>query len=225
MQTFKQASVSPHSLHKEFLIQYRQTPLADTYSPSELVNGHQIRTKIDVLLPSPAHIAQAKQARSATRSQEQEFSNRVTPIYSVGSPCYALYCGPRREKDPRRVPAVVTKRFGTRSVSVRVVSRSGTWRRHIEQLRPRYVDQDDADPGDIPIQASEPAVSVQDVAPLLDNTPRMEMTQASTTPVPMAPSAKKARNPRLPTGDEYGPHNPRRSSRRPFSKNPEFSAL
>ena len=123
------------------------------------------------------------------------------------------------------MPAVVTKRFCTRSVSVCVVSRGGTWHRHIEQLRPRYVDQDDADPGDVPNQASEPAVSVQDAAPLLEDTPSMEMTQASTTPVPMAPPAKKVRNPRLPTGDEYGPHNPRRSSRRPFSKNPEFSAL
>ena len=230
VQTFKQAlcksSLPPRAALQEFLMQYRRTPLADTYFPSELLNGRQIRTKIDVLLPSPAHIAQGKQARSATRSQEQEFSNRVTPIYSVGSPCYALYCGPRREKDPRWVPAVVTKRFGTRSVSVRVVPRGGTWRRHIEQLRPRYVDQDDTDPGDMPIQASEPAVSVQDdAALLLEDTPSMEMTQVSTTPVPMAPPAKKARNPRLPTGDEYGPHNPRRSSRRPLSKNPEFSAL
>ena len=117
------------------------------------------------------------------------------------------------------MPAVVTKRFGTCSVSVRVVPRGGTWRRHIEQLRPRYVDQDDADPDDMPIQASEPAVSVQDdAALLLEDTPSMEMTQVSTTPVPMAPPAKKASNPRLPTGDEYGPNNPRRSSRRPLSK-------
>ena len=77
------------------------------------------------------------------------------------------------------MPAVVTKRFGTRSVSVRVVPRGGTWRRHIEQLRPRYLDQDDADPGAMPIQASEPAVSA----------PSMEMTQVPTTPVPMAPPA------------------------------------
>eukprot|EP00731_Ephydatia_muelleri_P006745 Em0003g993a len=134
--------------------------LADTYSPSELLNGRQMRTKIDVLLPSPPHIAQGKQAREATKSQEQELATRVTPIYSVGSPCYALYCGPRRDKDPRWVPAVVTKKFGTRSVSVRVVPRGGTWRRHIEQLRPRYVDQDDTDPGEMPIQASAPDLSV-----------------------------------------------------------------
>ena len=32
---------------------YRRTPLADTYSPSELLNGRQIWTLIDVLLPEP----------------------------------------------------------------------------------------------------------------------------------------------------------------------------
>ena len=226
VQTFKQAlsksSLPPRAALQEFLMQYRRTPLADTYSPSELLNGRQIRAKIDVLIPSPAHIAQGKQARAATKSQEQEVPNRVTPIYSVGSPCY---CGPRREKDPRWVPAVVTKRFSTRSVNVRVVPRGGTWRRHIEQLRPRYVDQDDADPCEMSIQAPEPAVSVQEEMPLLEEAPILEMAQTSTTPVPVATFAKKARNPRLPTGTEYGPHNPRRSSRRPLSKNTQFSAL
>ena len=64
-------SSSPHSPRaalQEFLMQYRRTPLADTYSPSELLNGRQIRTKIDVLLPSPAHLAQGKQVRAATKS-------------------------------------------------------------------------------------------------------------------------------------------------------------
>ena len=123
------------------------------------------------------------------------------------------------------MPTVVTKRFGTRSVNVRVVPRGGTWRRHIEQLRPRYVDQDEANPGEIPIQAPVLAVSVQYATSTLEDAPVMEMAQACTSPVQVAPQAKKARNPRLPTGNEYGPHNLRRSSRRPLSKNPEFSAL
>ena len=142
VQTFKQAltksSLPPRAALQEYLIQYRRTPRSEGYSPSELLNGRQIRTKIDVLLPSPAHAAQGKQAREATKSQAQEAPNRVAPIYSVGTPCYALYCGPRQEKDPRWVPAVVTKVFGSRSVSVRVFPRGATWRRHIEQLRPRY---------------------------------------------------------------------------------------
>ena len=41
-----------------FLMQYRRTPLYTGFSPSQLLNGRQLRTKIDALLPSPAHIAQ-----------------------------------------------------------------------------------------------------------------------------------------------------------------------
>ena len=97
------------------------TPLADTYSPSELKNGWQIWTTIYVIILSRVHIDQGKQTRAATKSQEPELPDRAPPIYSMGSPCYALYCGPRCEKDPRWVPAVVTKRFGTYSVNVCVV--------------------------------------------------------------------------------------------------------
>ena len=64
-----------------------------------------MRTRIDIILPSPAHTAKGKQAREATKSQAQEVTDRVAPIYSVGTPCYALYCGPRHEKDARWVPA------------------------------------------------------------------------------------------------------------------------
>ena len=47
-------------------------------------------------LVSPAYAGLGKQAKEATKSQAQEVPpERVTPIYSVGTPCYALYCGPR----------------------------------------------------------------------------------------------------------------------------------
>ena len=150
VQTFKQAlsksSLPPRAALQEFLMQYRRTPLAEGYSPSELLNGRQIRAKINTLLPSPAQMAQGRQAREVTKSQAQEDLERVTPI---GTPCYALYCGPRHKKDLRWVPAVVTKVFGSRSVNVRVIPRGGTWRRHIEQQRPRYGIEEEADPGEV----------------------------------------------------------------------------
>ena len=59
-------------------MQYRRTPLAEDYSPSELLNGRQIRARIDTLVPSPAHMAQGRQAREATKSQAQEDLERVT---------------------------------------------------------------------------------------------------------------------------------------------------
>ncbi|KAL5506233.1 hypothetical protein EMCRGX_G007832 [Ephydatia muelleri] len=162
-----------------------------------------------------------KQAQAATKSQECELPNKVAVTYNVGSPCYALYYGPRGEKDPRWVLAVVTKRFGTCSVNVRVFPRGGTWRRHVEQLRPRYVDQEDTDPGPVQIQTMEPVVSLQEATLLADGAPTPAMAQM---PVLVPPPVGKAQNPRLPTGNEYSTHNPRRSSRRPISRKPEVCA-
>eukprot|EP00731_Ephydatia_muelleri_P036521 Em0270g1a len=175
--------------------------------------GRQIRTKIDVVLPSPVHIAQGKQAQAATTSQECELPNKVVVTYNVGSPCYALYYGPRREKDTRWVLAVVTKRFGTCSVNVWVVPRGGTWRRHVEQLRPRYVDQEDTDPGPVQIQTMEPVVSLQEATLLADGAPTPAMAQM---PVLVPPPVRKAQT-------HVYPHNPRRSSRQPISRKPEHN--
>ena len=58
IQTFKQAlrksSLPPRKALLEFLLQFRRTPNSSGYSPSELLNSRQIRTKIDTLLPSHA---------------------------------------------------------------------------------------------------------------------------------------------------------------------------
>jgi len=193
IQTFKQAlkksTLPPRAALQEFLMQYRRTPLASGYSPSELLNGRQIRTKIDTLLPSPAHKAQGQQSREATKSQTIA---KLDHSFTVGTPCYALYCGPRRTKDPRWVPATVIKVFGSRSVNVKVHPRGPVWRRHIEQLQPRYGQEQDTE---IPEATIEPAVQPD-----------------STPPLPVSPP-KPRRNPRLPDGNEYGPHNPRRSQR------------
>lgn len=133
IQTFKQGLVKsllpPKTALQEFLMQYRRTPLSSGYSPSELLMGRLIRTRIDTLLPSPSHIAQGKQAREATKSKMNKNScpvEKVDFIIEVGTPCYALYYGPRRDKDPRWVPAVVTRVFGAWSVNVRVFPKSYT---------------------------------------------------------------------------------------------------
>ena len=152
IQTFKQAlrksGLPPRKALQEFLMQYRRTPNSTGYSPSELLNSRQIRTKIDTLLPSPAHTAQGKQAREASKSQEKEKVTRVVNIFKSGDPVYALYFGPRRDKEPRWVPAIVTKCKGTRTFNVRVFPRGPTWRRHLEHLQPRSVSEEDNEPGE-----------------------------------------------------------------------------
>ena len=62
--------------------------------------------------------------------------------------------------------------YGSRSVSVRVCPRGGTWRRHIEQLRPRYGVQEDADPGEVQVSSMEPVLVpplAEVVAPMSDS--------------------------------------------------------
>ncbi|KFD45736.1 hypothetical protein M513_13395 [Trichuris suis] len=181
-------------------MQYRRTPLEGGYSPGELLNGRQIRCKLDALLPSPAHVAQGKlasrMAKSCLRSRNPLVPKRVHS-YAVGTPCYAWYCGPKRDKEPRWVPALVTKVFGARSVQVRVAPRGPLWKRHIEQLRPRYGVEEDADPG-------------------LDTTHSRDMTTATLENSPAVatngkPAEDASHRPIMPRN--YGPDNPRRSKR------------
>ena len=98
---------------QEFLLQYRHTPLSSGYSPCELLHGRQIQSKLHGCpfspSPPPPHVAQGKQARDATKDQLQEKSHlisKVTFLYSVGAPCYALYYGLKHNKNTRWVPAV-----------------------------------------------------------------------------------------------------------------------
>ena len=202
-QSLKKSSRSPKAAVQEFLMQYRRTPLDSGYSPSELLNGRQIRTKLDALVPSPAHAAQGKQAREAAKSQSRERTKVVsvtTYCYTVGAPCYALYCGPRCNKEPRWIPAVVVKVYGSRSVNVRVLPRGPIWRRHIDQLRPRYGADQDTDPGES--SASLPTVEPADTLPFLKSEPDT---------APNASPSMKLKAMQLSPPAQYGPYHPRRS--------------
>ena len=207
IQTFKKSmtksTLPPRTALQQFLIQYRRTPLACGYSPSELLNGRQIRTAIDVLIPSPAHQVQGHQCQQTLKASQGRIKETANHQYKVGMPCYALYCGPRQDKDPRWVPAIVTKLFGTRSVTVRVYPKGPTWRRHVEQLRPRHFSAEDEEPGDIPITTS---LSTTAEAKTPQDTQLQEF-------IDEVAKKKRKRNPRMPIGDEYGRHRPRRSKR------------
>ena len=203
IQSFKQAlrksSLLPKEALQEFLMQYRRIPFASGLSPSELLNGRRIRTKIDTLVPSIPHLLQGRQSRQASKHSNAEDSEVVSKVehhYSLGDPCYALYFGPRRDRDPRWVPAIVTKVHGTRIVNVRVIPRGPTWRRHLDQLRPRYGSDQDDDPCEIPTSVLS-----------------TETLPAGTDHASSSSSMNQRNNPRLPTGDEYGRHNLRRSAR------------
>lgn len=178
IQTFKQSMKKSQLPVKkalsEFLMHYRRTPTSSGLSPSELLNGRQLRTKLDTLMLSPAHVAQSKQAKEATISQCREGVAKVAHSYAEGDAVYALYYGPQRDRDPRWVPAVVLKRLGTRCLNVRVVPRGPVWRRHVEQLRPRYGAETDDDPGEIPCQSQEAAQELEATSQRVRSAPTSE---------------------------------------------------
>nr|KAG5691630.1 hypothetical protein BaRGS_023801 [Batillaria attramentaria] len=118
VQTFKQAlrksSLPPKRALQEFIMQYRRMPTSCGFSPSELLMSRQIRTRIDTLLPSPAHIAQGKQSKEASKTQVTPDSGgvaKVTRQYKAGDPVYALYYGPHHAKQPRWWLATYAKKI------------------------------------------------------------------------------------------------------------------
>ena len=127
-------------------------------------------------------------------------------IYTLGAHCYALYRGSKRDRQPRWIPAVVTKVFGTRAVSVRIVPRGSIWRRHIDQLRPQYTTDEDADPGEMPSNLATPdTIPTEVVTPMNDALPQPPPTTVA--------QPRKQRSWRLPNDDQFEVHNPRQSER------------
>ena len=84
VQSFKKSMVKsdlpPKAALQEFLMQYRRTPLDSGLSPSEMLNGRQIRTKLDALIPSPAHAAQGRQAKAVAKEQLSERTKMVNAM-------------------------------------------------------------------------------------------------------------------------------------------------
>ena len=189
VQTFKQAlrkSKGPvRAALSLFLMQYRRTPLPSGSSPSELLIGRQIRAKIDTIRPLPPTIPTITERDTPPQRQ-----------YQTGSAVYALYCGPRRSEDPRWVAAVVIIRLGTRTVSVRVHPRGPVWKRHIDQLRPRYGASEDSE-----TEMSEETSTDSQTAP------------SATAPSATPPSATTPTQSGVGSTPIYTRDNPRRSKR------------
>ena len=79
-QALRKSSLPPKRALQEFLMQYRRMPTSCVFSPSELLNSRQLRTRIDSLLPSPAHIAQRRQSKEASKSQMTPDSGGVAKL-------------------------------------------------------------------------------------------------------------------------------------------------
>jgi len=94
---------------------------------------------------------------------------------------------------------------GTRNVKVRVLPRGPTWRRHVEQLRPRYATEDDTLPGDDPNDDQASALPHHEPKP----PPKMAATDNS-----VSSSGHRTSDTNVgPAHSEYRPENPRRPKR------------
>ena len=148
-------------------------------------------------MPSPAHLAQHKQMQSPAKAQHAEKVAQVIHKYDVGSLVYALYFGPRRDRDARWVPAVVTKRKGTRTFNVKVVPRGPTWRRHFEQLQPRHHTPEDDEPGHDVTVSTTPSLTPTDVTqpqPVVSQQPTRQPPPIPADDPPVEPRRSKRRN-------------------------------
>ena len=209
-QSVKKSMRPPKEALQDLLMQYRQTPLDQGLSPSELLNGRQIRTILDALIPSPVHTAQGKQAATASKEQAEESLQTVQKLaykYVVGLPCYAKYYSPRQHKQPTWVPATVVKVLGTRSVNVRVLSKGPTWRRHIDKLRPRWSSLEDNNVGD------DFDISKGQIEDDFNNA-KGANSEIATSPMQDTQEPENVRT------NSYGQENPRRSKR--AQKKPDF---
>ena len=156
--TLQQAETFSHyeeAVLQEFLMQCQHTPLDSGCSPSELLSGWQIWSKLDALQPLPAHVAQAKQARKAARDQQMEHSHLVTKmvhLYAVSAPCYTLYSRPKHNNGMYQ--QWLNKVLGTRGVNV-WTGPTCTWRQNIDQLCPHYGVEEDTDPEELPMSPTK----------------------------------------------------------------------
>ena len=202
VQTFKQAlrksSLPPKRALQEFLMQYRRTPTSCGFSPSELLNSRQLRTRIDSLLPSPAHCTR-QAIQGDFKVSDDSRLGRCRQGYQAVQGRRSCVCAVTWTS-PRKASSLGTcdlkKSLGTRCFNVKVVPHGPVWRRHWEQLQPRYVTDEDNEPGDV----------VDNVSELMTDPP-MEIPGT-------APQIQRHSRPKtVPPVPEYGPDNPRRSKR------------
>ena len=117
--------------------------------------------------------------------------------------------------------------LGTRSTGTkfRILPKGPVWRRHIEQLKPRYVFNhfdEDKEPGEVPSSHAKEQVQPLNM-PDNDEEPvsprvsegipeQLESPKSDNSTEPSLVRIKR-RNPLWPSDTSYGPDNPRRSER------------
>ena len=89
-QSLKKSFLPPKEAVQEFLLQYRRTPLPTGYSPSELLNGRQIRPSSMLSFHLQLTLSKLSNGRSTVGSTKERLS--LTKFSSIKLEHPAMHC-------------------------------------------------------------------------------------------------------------------------------------
>ena len=119
----------------KFLFKYRITPHSTTgVSPSELLMGHRIRSRLDLLLPDLTSVVQDKQLKQKQAHDKKKPDRN----FIIGATVFAEDFTASSEK---WLPGVVQKVTGPLSYQIEL-SNGQIVRRHVDSIRARVVSND-----------------------------------------------------------------------------------
>ena len=148
-QSLKKSKLPSRPALQEFLMQYRRTPLNTGFSPSQLLMVVKYVQRLTLCFhhrhTSPRNV-NLQMLQRASRKNNLQFS---TFVPDTALEHHVTLCTVARDIPTHQdgYQPTVTKVHGTRSFTVKVHPRGPLWKRHWEQLRPRYGISEDADPG------------------------------------------------------------------------------
>lgn len=177
-----------------FLLRYRTTPNSTTgESPADLFLKRHVRTRLDFLKPCITETVRRKQYR-----QKEEHDNRAAERqFDVDE---QVYLRNTAGENPKWIPGVVKEQTGPVSYKVQGEKTDQTYRRHGDQLRPRFSpDTPEPSPVKEPAQLAEQAEAFSGVEPPAPELPAAELPMFPEPPDPVAVTLRRSqRTTRLP---------------------------
>ena len=128
----------------KFLFTYRLTPHSTTrVSPAELLMGHRLRSRLDLLFPDIRDRVQSQQEKQ----QQYHDDSKLLRTFDVGDNVYAEDF---RARGSRWIPGIVKKRTGPISYIIELHD-GHLFRRHVDNVRKRVADTESQDSTDTTI--------------------------------------------------------------------------
>ncbi|XP_061774106.1 uncharacterized protein K02A2.6-like [Nerophis ophidion] len=142
MKKLVEQNLSVEDKISHILLRYRTTPHSTTgESPADLFLKRHVRTRLDFLKPSITERVRKRQYQQKEKHDSQASERQFDVNDSV-------YLRNTAGEKPKWIPGVVTQQTGPVSYRVQGETPDQVYRRHGDQLRPRYLpDPPDSEPG------------------------------------------------------------------------------